>query len=97
MKAGANALGNQVLLVSVARVLELMDAVKACGSELSIVCIGLYPRNAEKIAVVGAIRPKIVTPNCGAPEDAAADASAPGRFETKTNDTMVKRMLVPII
>ena len=53
MKAGAKAFANHALLVIISREAEPIEEIKGCGRAFSMVCIGLYPRNAEKIAVVG--------------------------------------------
>ncbi len=53
MNAGANAFGNQDFPVKIATVPALNEPVTLWGSELKIVCIGLYPRNATNNADVG--------------------------------------------
>jgi len=97
MNAGANAFGNHDFPVNVATVLALKVAVKLCGSEFRIVCIGLYPRNAEKRADVGAICRKTDAPSWGAPAAAAAFAKYIGREPERVRITVVKSILVPML
>lgn len=96
MNEPAIAVGNQVFEVIVDTACILTCALAPSESREIIVCIGLYPKNAAKSAIVGGI-PERSGASCGAPAAATDAEMAFGSVPLRAATTSVNRTVKPTV